>query len=264
MKNPKILMFHRIELINNCKINELYYHRKMVCKIDELFYIIDSYLTNGYKIGSIEQSISSNNYFHLSFDDGFKEHLKVATLLKNKYELNYNDASFSINVNNSINNQYTGMDIVYEMIRQGKINKFCHFIRLDNNCSIETIKLVLAKLKPNKLLELNRQFSDISNILHKTFLNKKEVIELSKLFEITSHGMTHRFLTYHKRDSKKETLKSKIIIEDLIEKRVDTFCYPEGKNDNTIQKYCKDAGYKYALSITHDQYNNYCIGRIIM
>lgn len=264
MKNTKILMFHRIELTNNCKINELYYQRKMVCKIDELFSIIDGYINNGYKIGSIEQSINSEDYFHLSFDDGFKEHLEVAVLLKDKYGLDCNNASFAINVSNSINNQYTGMDIVYEAIKQGKINQLCNYCKLDNNCDIKAIKTVLAKLKPNKLLELGEQFGDVSNALYKTFLNKSEIIELSKLFEITSHGMTHRFLTSHQKESRYEIIKSKIVLENLIKKRINIFCYPEGKNDKAIQKHCKDAGYMYALSITHEQDNNHCVGRIIM
>ena len=35
-------------------------------------------------------------------------------------------------------------------------------------------------------------------ILQNQFLNKQEVIELSKLFNIISHGMYHRDLRYHK------------------------------------------------------------------
>ena len=84
------------------------------------------------------------------------------------------------------------------------------------------------------------------------------------MLQISSHGITHRFLIDHKIESKKEILQSKLILEKLINQNIDTFCYPEGKNDIELQNYCKNAGYKYALSIRHEASNKFCIGRKIM
>ncbi len=265
MRKPNILMFHRVELNDKHKINSLYYKCKMVCKIDELFHTIKEYYSKGCKPGSIEQCFNSQKNFHLSFDDGFKEHLQLANLLKNKYKLNYNNVSFSINTNNSFTNKYTGMDIVYEIFAQGEKNELCDFLEIQTrNSGIKKIKEIITKLEPNKLIKINNEFKTITNILNDTFLNEKEVIELSKIFEITSHGITHRYLTYHNKESEKEISQSKISIEKRIGKQVNTFCYPEGKNDNSIQEYCKNAGYKFALSIRHEKDNKYCIGRKVM
>ena len=103
-----------------------------------------------------------------------------------------------------------------------------------------------------------------SSVANNTFLDKSEIIELSKIFKITSHGITHRFLNSHKKESEKEILQSKIILENITNQNIDTFCYPEGKNDNDLQNYCKKAGYKYALSIKHEENNKFCVGRKIM
>lgn len=265
MKKPNILMFHRVELTKSQIINELYYKRSMVYKLSDLFQVIEKYINDGYIFGSIEQCFYLQKYFHLSFDDGFKEHLQLAKLLKKKYDLNYNDISFSINVNNSLKNKYTGMDIVYEIIEQGELDKLCELLKIKTtDFSINKVKQIIAKLKPEKLEKISNEFKTVTNALNDTFLNKNEVIKLSKLFKITSHGIAHRFLTYNKKDSEYEILQSKIILEKLTGKQINTFCYPEGKNDNSIQKYCKEAGYKYALSIRHEKNNLFCIGREIM
>lgn len=259
-------MFHRVNLNETHTFNDLYYKRNMVCEIKEIFALIDSYLERGQKFGSIEQCLKSQNYFHLVFDDGFKEHLETAIILKNRYPfLNYYDMSFSINLNNSLNNIYSGMDVVYELIKQKKIFSLNNFIGIkeNNNFDIENIKKKLSKSSPSFFNELNEKFKIELRNLKKTFLNEVEIIELSKLFQINSHGMYHRFLTYNKKYSKDEIIKSKNIIEKVIKKPINTFCYPEGKNDKIVQTYVNVAGFKYALSIRHEPNNNFCIGRII-
>ena len=94
-------------------------------------------------------------------------------------------------------------------------------------------------------------------------MNSKEVEELSEMFQISSHGKSHRFLTRYQNISRLEIRQSKEILEQKLNKTINIFCYPEGKNDKTIQHYVKVAGFKYALSIRHEPDNNFCIGRII-
>ena len=264
MNKPNILMFHRIALNNNVSINKLYKQRGMLYNINDVYAIIDSYLQKGYKFGGIEQSLYDKRKIHLSFDDGFIEHLAVASLLKKRYNLAYNTVSFSINIGNSFLNEYSGMDIIYEIILNNKLDKLKKYIKKEFNENINEIKSFVASLDSDKLKTISKHFSELNCHLSQNFLHSKEVIELSKLFKINSHSMTHRFLTKHKKESKNEILESKIYLEKLINKEVDVFCYPEGKNDNEIQKFCEEAGYKYALSIKHNDNNNFCIGRIIL
>jgi len=258
-------MFHRVKITNEQKINNWYFQRKMVIEINNIYKLIDNYLSKGYKEGSISECIDNNNNFHLSFDDGFKEHLKVAYLLKERYNFDCNSVSFSINIANSINNDFAGMDLVYSILENNLIEKLNQFFETDfNTKNIPEIKKYIASLKPEQLKQLSNYFLELHEQLENTFLNKTEIIELSKIFKITSHGISHRFLTNHKKESKKEILQSKTILESIINQNIDTFCYPEGKNNNELQNYCKKAGYKYALSIRHEENNKFCIGRKIM
>ena len=265
MKKPNILMFHRVQTDNKQQINNWYFQRKMIIEIEKLYKLIDNYLSKGYKEGSITECIENNNYFHLSFDDGFKEHLKIAYLLKEKYHFDCNSVSFSINITNSINHDFTGMDLVYSILANNQIEKLNHFVETGFDIeNIPEIKKYIANLAPEQLKLLSDYFPELHEQLKGIFLTKTEIIELSKMFKITSHGITHRFLTNHKHESKKEILQSKMILENITNQNIDTFCYPEGKSDNDLQNYCKKVGYKYALSIRHEENNKFCVGRKIM
>lgn len=124
-------MFHRVQIDDKQHINRLYFQRKMVCDIEFIYKQVNNYLQKGLYFGSIEQCLKNKSYFHLSFDDGFTEHLQVANLLKNKYSLDYNSISFSINVGNSIFKNYTGMDIVYQILSENKIQKLRNFSNIE-------------------------------------------------------------------------------------------------------------------------------------
>jgi len=265
MKKPNILMLHRVQIVNKQEINNWYFQRKMVVKIQNLYNLIDNYLNKGYKAGSIKQCLENNNYFHLSFDDGFKEHLKVAYLLKEKYNFDCNSISFSISIANSINHDFTGMDLVYSILANNRIEKLNHFFETGFDAeNIPEIKKYIASLKPEQLKQLSNYFPELHKQLKDNSLDKYEIIELSKMFKIISHGISHRFLTNHKKESEKEILQSKMILQNITNQNIDTFCYPEGKNDNELQNYCKKVGYKYALSIRNEENNKFCIGRKIM
>jgi len=264
MKNPNIVMYHRINTSKHQKINDWYFRRKMIVDINDLYNLIDSYKNKGYKAGNIKQCIENSNYFHLSFDDGFKEHLNLAYFLKEKHKLDHDSVSFSINISNSIKHDYTGMDLVYAILSNKLIDVLNSYLDTDfYPKDIPKIKKHIASLQPEKLVKLSNHFKPLHKQLEGEFLKESEIIELSKLFKVTSHGVTHRFLTNHKKTSEKEVLQSKIILESIINQEVDTFCFPEGKNDADLQSYCKKAGFKYALSIKHQNDNNFCIGRII-
>ena len=261
MNFSNILMFHRIQITSNQNMNLLYFKRKMVCSIENLFVIIDSYLKKGYQFGSIEQCFLSKKYFHLTFDDGFKEHLSVAYALKEKYQLQKQHASFCINFSNSFSGRYTGMDIIYAILEQGELQKFCDFLKTPKSKDIKKLKLIVARLPPTTLYQLSDAFSNLSIELQNCFLSENQIKKLSEHFQIASHGITHRFLTYHLETSKNEILQSKKMLQEKLNKTIEVFCYPEGKNNLPLQNHCKSAGYQFALSIRHEKNNPFCIGR---
>lgn len=264
MDTPNIIMFHRVNIHNSMNINKIYFKRKMVHSLSEIYSIIDKFIMQGKKPGSIEQCMNNHNFFHLSFDDGFKEHLVLAKLIKEKYKFPYETVSFSINVGNSLRHNFTGMDIVYHAINSNMISEFSYIINTEININdIPAIKMFLVKLPMQQLNEISKKMPKLQVLLINTFMNEAEIKELATLYTIISHGISHRFLTFYKKDSKYEIFESKKILENLINRPINTFCYPEGNNDEIIQQYCKCSGYEYGLSITHENGNKYCIGRII-
>ena len=90
-------------------------------------------------------------------------------------------------------------------------------------------------------------FIPIKNMDGRAVMNKKEIKELAKKFEIGAHTYSHIDLTTLSLSGvKKEILKGKEILEQMLGKKVQKFCYPRGHYNNDIKKLVKDAGFKYA------------------
>jgi peptidoglycan/xylan/chitin deacetylase (PgdA/CDA1 family) len=91
------------------------------------------------------------------------------------------------------------------------------------------------------------QASNLSKV--KSFLTMKQCVELSKTFEVGSHGYSHLYLTdahLTAVDFRKELIDSKSLWEDAIGKNVSSFCYPRGRANGDIRKLVKKAGYTTA------------------
>lgn len=267
MQTPLVIMIHRVKT-KNCgiEIAPIYYQRKMVVEEAELFALIDGLITTNHHIGTIEEAVKNSHVFHITFDDGFKEHLTVAEHLKAKYNFHREHVTFAINVGNSCFRNYSGMDVIYKIIDHGQIRELLEYLSLQPEYLWEKdfskIKEKILSFTPEQFRRLHQNFFKYDKQLDKIFLNKDEIPRLSLLFDIMSHGMTHRDLRYHPQISRDEIGKSKKILDDIIGRKITKFCYPEGKNDYKIQEYCKENKYDLALSIRHEKNNAYCIGRL--
>lgn len=81
-------------------------------------------------------------------------------------------------------------------------------------------------------------------------LSDKEIIKLSKDFEIGAHTMTHPRLTKVSfEEAKKEIVDSKRYLEDLTKKEVKSFCYPGGDYNKKIKELVRQAGFIYARTV---------------
>lgn len=85
--------------------------------------------------------------------------------------------------------------------------------------------------------------------------------------DIQSHGLTHRRLTkLPEKDAMREIADSKKILEDILGKTVDLFCYPYGDFNPRIEAMAKFAGYRAAISTVHGKTHRpderYCLKRI--
>lgn len=87
-------------------------------------------------------------------------------------------------------------------------------------------------------------------------LTSEQIIELSKDFEIGAHTMTHpRLNKITPEEAEKEIKESKAYLEKLINKTVDSFCYPGGNYRQIHIKQVERAGFRLARTIKVYKFN---------
>jgi peptidoglycan/xylan/chitin deacetylase (PgdA/CDA1 family) len=81
-------------------------------------------------------------------------------------------------------------------------------------------------------------------------LNQQQILEINSAgFEIGSHSMTHVKLTnVHERVAAEEILRSRMLLEILLNVPVNSFAYPYGSVNATIKKIAMEAGYIFACA----------------
>ena len=276
MENIKML--HRVFFYDD-KIQKIYKKRGLglSCQYQELITYIDKQLNNNHRLGSLNEAIADPSIIHLSFDDGYVEHLEVAKKLKERYDLQKQDITFCINIRNCVLELKVCTDIFYFLIEEGKIDtvienlyRFGYKGDLNSKEFLSYFDEVKAFIFEKELPEIIDHFKILTsmhqtNKINSLFMKTEQIIQLSKYFSIASHAVNHIYLD--KLDEKKmldELNKSKNTLENLINTQVRVFCYPDGRNTKPLQKLCKRAGYQYALAInTIDKLaiNPYCIPR---
>lgn len=90
----------------------------------------------------------------------------------------------------------------------------------------------------------------VENIEGDKFMNKSELKRLSENFEIGSHGLSHRYLpTLSAEEVDDEFIKSKNLLEELIDEGVKGFAYPAGRFGVREVKKIKKSGYLYTRTV---------------
>jgi len=152
-------MVHRIEC-NDSSIDDLYYQRNLVIKIGNLIEIINKNLKSKYSFGTLKQSIETNNHLHITFDDGYKEHLTAAKKLKKELGLQKENCSFAINIGNSLLSDFSGMDLIYNIIQNNSIEELCNYLSINHqkNCNIEFLKEIYIKMNISEINSIKNSF----------------------------------------------------------------------------------------------------------
>ncbi|MEX0616720.1 MAG: polysaccharide deacetylase family protein [Candidatus Woykebacteria bacterium] len=108
-------------------------------------------------------------------------------------------------------------------------------------------------LKLAKLLKKYNIFGTFyispKNIEHekKDLLSNRDILNISKDFEIGAHTLTHPHLTkISLKEAEEEIIESKEYLEKIISKKVHSFCYPYGDFDSNVKKLVESAGFKIA------------------
>ncbi|MEE2700023.1 MAG: polysaccharide deacetylase family protein [Bacteroidota bacterium] len=81
---------------------------------------------------------------------------------------------------------------------------------------------------------------------NKDHINKQQLLELSnfEFIKISSHTHTHKILNQiSEKEIEYELIESKTTLENLLDKKVDTICFPEGKFNKKVIEIAKKRGY---------------------
>ena len=82
-------------------------------------------------------------------------------------------------------------------------------------------------------------------------LTSQEIRDLSRDFEIGAHSITHRRLpTISEQQAEKEIVESKAVLEQVTGKEIKVFCYPGGAYTKLHVQLVKDAGFRYARTVS--------------
>ena len=208
---------------------------------------------------NLEEELNKNHYL-LTFDDGLKEHLKIAKYLKKKnilgfffiptYQLEKSDflpihkihLLFGKYNSNKIINIFKkfNIEINYDKKIFSTFNKQKFFLNKKKILTENDIKIYLKTILNN----LDQENSEIVSIIFdycftkkkqkqifkKFYMNSKDIIILEKLgMKIGSHTHEHKVLSKMSHNKQlKDISKSIDILQNIIKKKINYFCYPYG------------------------------------
>ena len=227
---------------------------------------------NGFiKITDNLEKIYNKNKFLLTFDDGLKEHLKIAKYLKQKnilgiffipsMQLEKSDF-LSIHKIHLIFGKYSADELIaiykkfkikvnfkkdiFSVFEKQKdfLEKKKLFTENDKKIYLKTILNNLDQRNPKIVKKIfNYCFNKRTqkNIFKKFYLNSRDIRTLDKLgMKIGAHGHNHRVLSkFNYKIQKRDIYKSINILSNILNKKISYFCYPYGGfkvfNNNTIK-----------------------------
>ena len=271
----KSIMYHYIR--NKSKLFPNYDVLKKKDYINQIKKFSEKGLINSY-----EELFISSDKFLPTFDDGFKDHIFAAEILKKYNSIGIffiptsplkNNTMLDVHKTHLILGKVKNLEALNELENYLNKNKISNFFNnnekskynsaykkhLDDHNKKKFKKIMNyygnLKLKHKILDYLLKKFE--INIKPKDYhLNKKEIKYLNSLgMIIGSHSDRHTLLSrLSYKEQFKELNNSKIFLEKILNKSIDTFCYPYGGkvsyNNNTL-KILKKLKYKLAFSVEY-------------
>ena len=231
-------------------------------------------------VSSYKELFMSSDKFLPTFDDGFKDHIFAAEVLKKHNAIGIffiptsplkNNILLDVHKTHLILGKVNSSEALKELENYLIINKVKKFYKDNEKSKFKSAyKKHIDKDDKKKFKKIMNYYGDLKlkhkildyllkifeiNIKPKDYyLNKKEIKYLNSLgMLIGSHGESHTLLSrLSYREQFNELKKSKIFLEKIINRNIDTFCYPYGGkisyNANTL-KILKRLKYKLAYSV---------------
>ena len=233
-------------------------------------------------INSYEELFISSDKFLPTFDDGFKDHIFAAEVLKKNNSIGIffiptsplkNNIMLDVHKTHLILGKVKSSKALNELekyLYKNKISKFYNYNEKskyksaykkhndeDDKKLFKKIMNYYGDLKlKHKILDYLLKKFEINIKPKDYYLNKKEIKYLESIgMLIGSHSESHTLLSrLSYREQFKELNNSKIFLEKIINKNIDIFCYPHGGrisyNNNTL-KILKKLKYKLAYSVEY-------------
>jgi peptidoglycan/xylan/chitin deacetylase (PgdA/CDA1 family) len=231
-------------------------------------------------INSYQEIFSDSNKYLLTFDDGFKDHIYAAEILKKHNSVGLffiptlplkNNIILDVHKAHLIVGKVKGFEAVNELekyLNKNKIDNYYNqkeklkyqaaYKKYNDEFYKKKFKKIMnyygnLELKNKILNYLLRKF-EINVKSQDYYLNQKEIKYLSSLgMIIGSHSESHILLSrLNYKKQFKEINNSKIFLEKIINKNIDIFCYPYGGkisyNFDTL-KILKKLKFKIAYSV---------------
>ena len=142
------------------------------------------------------------------------------------------------------------LDLIFKLSKKKKKLKKKIVLTFDDG-NLSDYQIVLKELEKRNLYAYFFIIPDL--IGKKNYLNWDMVKELKKsqMF-IGSHSLTHKSLIHiNEKSAKYEMEKSKSIIENQINKKIESFSFPYGNFNRKLIKIAKDVGYKEIFTSRH-------------
>ena len=257
---------------------------------------VKNLISLGYEFKNVTEALKSlkkgenlNKVVLLTFDDGLKDHIDAAKILKN---LGIQKGTFYIPTQPYLDNEILhvhnahlilskegekSLDLLFEACKHldisiknhsnYKIEKEIHknsYSRNETSSKIKEFKRLInfygsIGVRDALLNEIITKLG-IFKKAEELYLSFDEIKEISEMgFEIGSHGVSHTLLSrLDKKNQKEELFRSKKFLENLISKDINSFCYPYGGkksyNQDTLQL-MKEVNYHNAISVEQRNIN---------
>lgn len=249
----KVLMFHRV-LSEGQIIYPNAYSTFGTLISQEYFEIVLSCLTDkGFQFATVSeltQQAKTDKLVALTFDDGYSDNFEFALPSLQKFKAK---ATFFPVVNPCKGNSVLPLDIYYQCVDEMELTeeKRNDFISGDTKK-----KFYWSEPEQQKeFLKTSFQKLPTQNIV--SYLRPDQIKYLANNgFEIGSHSVTHSLFTAEYMNESKinfELKQSKIYLEGITGKPVNSFCFPSGYHNSKAIELAKDNGYTSVCLINKNQ-----------
>lgn len=252
---PKVLMLHRVLPEKQIKQPNAYSSFGTLIS-QEYFETVLSLLTNnGFKFATVSEltkQADTDKLVALTFDDGYSDNFEFALSSLQKFNAT---ATFFPVVNPCKDNSVLPIDIYYQCVDEADLS------------DAERNDLIAGDMKrkfywnetEQQISFLKTKFKKLPTQKRVSYLQQDQIKFLSdNNFEIGSHSMTHSLFTAEYMSESKanfELKESKLFLENITGKSVNSFCFPSGYYTSEAIKLAKTNGYTSVCLIKKNQDN---------